>query len=73
LQARLRGDDEPPTLDPLDVDIGAEGATIEVDYRLGSAAWLWDEFDPSVYALETELITTRRNMACGKWAWPAPN
>lgn len=49
--------------DPVSVEIGAEGATVEVDYALGSEARLWDEFDPAVYVLDTELAVSARQRA----------
>jgi hypothetical protein len=58
LRAALPGQEALPVLEPVDVEIGAEGAAIEVDYWLGSEARLWDEFDPAVYELETELTAT---------------
>jgi hypothetical protein len=58
LRARLPGHGELSVPEPVDVEFGAEGTTVEVYYRLGSKARLWDEFDPAIYVLETELVVT---------------
>ncbi len=58
LRARLPGHGELPMPQPVDVAIVAEGASVEVYYRLGPESRLWDEFDPAVYVLEAELTAT---------------
>ena len=57
LQARLGNVALEHTPDPVvaDLELDAHGATAEVDYPLGDAAQLWDEFHPALYTLTVEL------------------
>lgn len=58
LQARLA--DSADALAPIsiDVELDADGTTAEVNYPLGEAARLWDEFSPALYALTVKLEAT---------------
>ncbi len=55
--AALRGG---PSLPPLakEVAAGAFSGQIEFDYPMGDAPRLWNEFDPALYVLKTELAAS---------------
>jgi hypothetical protein len=39
----------------MEFELSANGVLLEVDYPLGEAASLWDEFDPALYRLDVKL------------------
>jgi hypothetical protein len=49
-----------PTPEPkvVDVELDVDGGRIDVDYPLGEAARLWDEFEPALYSLAVEIDAT---------------
>lgn len=44
-----------PAAQSSEIEIAAEGSSVELTYQLGNEAQLWDEFHPALYRLYVEL------------------